>query len=751
MNGASHRCATNEFETMVKDSKITDLVEKVQSYYPAADAELMRTAYEFSAKVHQGQKRLSGEPYLIHPLAVANIIAELKLDVPSVVGALLHDTVEDTLTTLDEIRILFGREVAVLVDGVTKLGRANFSSHEEKQAENFRKMLLAMGKDVRVILIKVADRVHNMRTLDHMPREKQILTAQETLDIYAPLSHRLGIAWIKTELEDLALKHLHPEIYYQLKRNVAKKKSDREKYIDEVISIITKKLDSEGVEAEITGRPKHFYSIYHKMESQNLLYDQIYDLVAFRILVDTARECYETLGIVHAQWRPVPGRLKDYIALPKPNMYQSLHTSVIGPYGERIEIQIRTHEMHRVAEEGIAAHWRYKDGEDFQVSDIQRYAWLRQLLEWQESLHDPQEFLHSLKEDLFSTAMYVFTPKGDLLNFPKGSTVIDFAYRIHTEVGQRCSGARVNGQLVSLRYILRSGDTVEIITTQQQVPTREWLKWVKTPRAKSKIRNWLKAQQRERSVVLGRQILETVMQRFQLDYSALTSEGKVDWLIKELGLKDEEALLAAIGYGRLTTRHVLAKLLPPEKLEAGPKKADGSLQSLFRLVSKERRGLGIRVKGVDDVMVRFALCCHPLPGEHIVGFITRGRGVTVHTVGCPIVLESDPQRKIEVSWEESGQPLRPVKIEVTCVDQPGLLAAISSAITSADANIARAQVRTFSSQRAINTLEVMIKSSEHLKQVLLNISKVSGVYKAVRGRGRAGGNAEVDQTPKEKF
>jgi len=736
---------------MVKDSKITDLVEKVQSYYPAADAELMRTAYEFSAKVHQGQKRLSGEPYLIHPLAVANIIAELKLDVPSVVGALLHDTVEDTLTTLDEIKILFGREIAVLVDGVTKLGRANFSSHEEKQAENFRKMLLAMGKDVRVILIKLADRVHNMRTLDHMPREKQILTAQETLDIYAPLSHRLGIAWIKTELEDLALKHLHPEIYYQLKRNVAKKKSDREKYIEEVISIITKKLDAEGVEAEITGRPKHFYSIYHKMESQNLLYDQIYDLVAFRILVDTARECYETLGIVHSQWRPVPGRFKDYIALPKPNMYQSLHTSVIGPYGERIEIQIRTHEMHRVAEEGIAAHWRYKDGEDFQVSDFRRFAWLRQLLEWQENLQDPQEFLHSLKDDLFSTTMYVFTPKGDLLNFPKGSTVIDFAYRIHTEVGQRCSGARVNGQLVSLRYILRSGDTVEIITTQQQVPTREWLKWVKTPRAKSKIRNWLKAQQRERSVVLGRQILESDMQRFQLDYSALSREGKVDWLIKELGLKDEEALLAAIGYGRLTTRHVLAKLLPPEKLEAGPKKADGSLQSLFRLVSKERRGLGIRVKGVDDVMVRFALCCHPLPGEHIVGFITRGRGVTVHTVGCPIVLESDPQRKIEVSWEESGQPPRPVKIEVTCVDQPGLLAAISSAITSADANIARAQVRTFSSQRAINTFEVMIKSSEHLKQVLLNISKVSGVYKAVRGRGRAGGNAELDQTPKEEL
>ncbi len=733
---------------MSKDIKISDLVEKVQSYYPAADGEIIRTAYEFSAKVHQGQKRRSGEPYLTHPMAVADLIAELKLDVPSVVGALLHDTVEDTLATLEEIKSLFGREIAALVDGVTKLSRANFSSQEEKQAENFRKMLLAMGKDVRVILIKLADRVHNMRTLDHMPRQNQILTAQETLDIYAPLSHRLGIAWIKTELEDLALKHLHPEIYYQLKRNVAKKKGDREKYIDEVISIITKKLETEGIEAEVTGRPKHFYSIYQKMESQNLLYDQIYDLVAFRILVDTPRECYEALGIVHQQWRPVPGRFKDYIALPKPNMYQSLHTSVIGPYGERIEIQIRSHEMHRVAEEGIAAHWRYKEGEDFHVSDLRRFSWLRQLLEWQENLQDPQEFLHSLKEDLFSTSMYVFTPKGDLLNFPKGSTVIDFAYRIHTEVGHRCSGARVNGQLVSLRYILRSGDTVEIITTPQQAPTRDWLKWVKTPRAQSKIRNWLKAQQRERSVVLGRQILESDLHRYQLDYGKLREDGKIESLLKELAVKDEEALLAAIGYGRLTTRHVLAKLVSPEKLEAGPKKADGSLQSLFRMVSKQRRGLGIRVKGVDDVLVRFALCCHPLPGEPIIGFITRGRGVTVHTVGCPTVLESDPHRKTEVSWEENGQAPRPVKIEVTCVDQPGLLAAISAAITSAEANIARAQIRT-SSQRAINTFEVMIKSSEHLKVVLLNISKVKGVYKAVRARGRAGGKIELEQPPRE--
>lgn len=722
-----------------KEIKITDLVDKVQSYYPAADVELIRKAYDFSAKVHQGQKRLSGEPYLIHPIAVAGVIADLKMDVPSVIGGLLHDTVEDTLTTLEELKSIFGREIASLVDGVTKLSRTNFSSREEKQAENFRKMLLAMGKDVRVILIKLADRVHNMRTLDHLPLENQILTAQETLDIYAPMAHRLGVAWIKSELEDLALKYLHPEIYYQLKRNVTKKKSDREKYIAEVISVIKRKLEAEGIEADVTGRPKHFFSIYQKMESQNLLYDQIYDLVAFRILVDTARECYETLGVIHSQWRPVPGRFKDYIALPKPNMYQSLHTSVIGPYGERIEIQIRTHEMHRVAEEGIAAHWRYKDGADFRVNDNQRFAWLRQLLEWQQNLQDPQEFLHSLKDDLFTTELYVFTPKGDLLNFPKGSTIIDFAYRIHSDIGHHCSGARVNGQLVALKYILRSGDTVEIITTPQQVPSRDWLKLVKTPRAKSKIRDWLKSQQRERSVALGREILESDLHRYGLDYPSLRKAGHIGSLTKELGLKDEEALLAALGYGRITPRHVLAKLVPQDKLDSGHKKKEGSLERLFRLVSGQKQGLGIRVKGIDDVLVRFALCCHPLPGEQIVGFITRGRGVTVHTVGCPTVLESDPHRKIEVNWEEkSGQTPRAVKIEVTCVDQPGLLAAISSAITSAEANIARAQVRTFSGQKALNTFDVMIKNSKHLQQVLQNISKVKGVYKAVRGRGRTG-------------
>jgi len=721
---------------MSKEPSISDLITKVQSYHPTADGEMIRRAYDFSARVHKGQRRLSGEPYLVHPMAVAGIISDLKLDVPSIVGGLLHDTVEDTLTTLDQVQSLFGDEVATLVDGVTKLGQVNFTSREEKQAENFRKMVLAMAKDVRVILIKLADRTHNMRTLGHLSARKQILTARETLDIYAPLAHRLGIDWIKCELEDLALKYLYPEIYEELKRNVAKKKADREKYIGEVISIISKKLETEGIEAEVTGRPKHFYSIYRKMHSQNLHYDQIYDLVAFRILVDTMRECYEALGVVHSQWKPVPGRFKDYIALPKPNMYQSLHTTVIGPYAERVEIQLRSHEMHRVAEEGIAAHWRYKEGKDFQLNEIQRFTWFRQLMEWQQSLQDPHEFLHSLKEDLFaSDEVYVFTPKGDLLNFPKGSTVIDFAYRIHSEVGHHCSGARVSGQLVPLRYLLRNGDVVEILTTAQQSPSRDWLKLVKTPRAKSRVRNWIKSQQRERSLALGRQILEGDFHRYQLDYATLRQAGRIEAIAKELGMKDEETLLASVGYGKVMPRQVLAKLVPAEQLDGDKKQPQGTLERLFRLVAGQKRDLGVRVKGVGDVLIRFARCCHPLPGEEIVGFITRGRGVTVHRSSCSAVLESDPHRRVEVSWEDEGLVPRPIKIEVTCVDKPGLLAAISAAITGADANIARAQVRTFPDQRAMNTFEIMIKNSDQLGRVLRNISKVNGVYKAERARG----------------
>jgi GTP diphosphokinase / guanosine-3',5'-bis(diphosphate) 3'-diphosphatase len=714
---------------------LQDLISRVQSYNPVADVAMITQAYEFSADVHRGQKRLSGEPYLTHPLEVAGIIAELKLDVPSVATGLLHDTVEDTLTTVKQVEEIFGPEVASLVDGVTKISQINFTTRAEKQAENFRKMILAMARDIRVILVKLADRSHNMRTLGHLPPEKQLEVAQETLDIYAPLAHRLGIYWLKTELEDNALRYVHPEVYYQLKRWVAKKKEERERYIKEVISVLSKKLQEADIEAEVTGRPKHFYSIYQKMQQQNLLYDQIYDLVAFRVLVDSVRECYEALGIAHANWKPVPGRFKDYIALPKANLYQSLHTTVIGPYGERVEVQIRTHEMHRVAEQGIAAHWMYKGPGGVRPEDSQRFAWLKQLVEWQQNLQDPQEFLQSVKGDLFTDEVYSFTPKGDILNFPEGATVIDFAYRIHSEVGNHCTGARVNGKLVPLRYRLQSGDTIEIITTPQQTPSKDWLKIVKSPRTTAKIRAWIRAQQRTRSVDLGREILGRDLARHKLELSKLRKDGSLEKLLAEFALKDEEALLAAVGYGRITPRQVLAKLLPAEALKEQSAEPEGALKKLFRLVSRQQgpsQRSGVRVSGVEEMLVRFGRCCTPLPGEAIAGFITRGRGVTVHSVGCPRVMESDPARRVDVMWDGVGTVPRSVKVEVVSVDQPGMLASISRVISSSGINIARAEVRTDGQEQAVSSFQLMVTSAQALNGVMRSIGKLRGVLRVSR-------------------
>ena len=715
--------------------KLTDLIDKVRVYNSSAEVDVVRRAYDFSARVHKGQKRQSGEPYLTHPLAVAGIVADLRLDVPSIAAALLHDTVEDTLTTLDEVESLFGAEIAALVDGVTKISQINFTSREEKQAENFRKMILAMARDIRVILIKLADRTHNLRTLNHLPPERQHDIAQETLDIYAPLAHRLGIYWVKSELEDNALRYLRPEVYYQLKRNVAKKKAARERYIKEVIDVLRRRLIDAGIEAEISGRPKHFFSIYQKMQSQNLLYDQIYDLVAFRIIVDTVRQCYEALGVVHASWKPVPGRFKDYIGLPKANGYQSLHTTVIGPYGERMEVQIRTHEMHRVAEAGIAAHWRYK-GPGTAAEEAQRFVWLRQLLEWQQNLPDPRDFLRSVKEDLFSDEVFVFTPNGDLLNFPEGASVIDFAYRIHSEVGHHCAGARVNGRLVPLRYRLRNGDTVEIVTTATQTPSQDWLNFVKTSRAKARIRSWIKYQQRARSIAVGREILERDLTRYHLELAKLRKEGKLAAAAKAISVRDEDTLLAAVGYGKLTSHQVLAHLVPPEALEAAhASQEEGTLKRLFRMVRRQAPG-GVRVSGVEDMLVRFGKCCDPLPGERILGFITRGRGVTVHAIDCPRVLESDPQRRVEVVWDDGAQAaLRPVTVEVTCVDEPGLLAAMSKAISGAGVNISKAQVKSVPDKHAVNTFEVMVGDATQLNRVIRALSKVRGVTRVARARG----------------
>ncbi|OFV87346.1 MAG: GTP pyrophosphokinase, partial [Acidobacteria bacterium RBG_16_68_9] len=703
-----------------------DLVDKVCAYHPAADVGLIRRAYDFSARVHEGQRRRSGEPYFVHPVQVASLIADLKLDVPSVVTGLLHDTVEDTLTSLDQVRAEFGEEIASLVDGVTKISQINFTSREERQAENFRKMILAMARDIRVILIKLADRTHNVRTLTHLAPERQHDIAQETLDVYAPLAHRLGIYWLKDELEDNALRCLRPEVYYQLKRNVAKKKAEREKYIREFLSVASKRLSEAGVEAEVYGRPKHFYSIYEKMQRQNLVFDQIHDLVAFRIIVDAVKECYEALGVVHANWKPVPGRFKDYIALPKANMYKSLHTTVIGPYGERVEVQIRTHEMHRVAEFGIAAHWKYKGDETVGATEAQRFAWLRQLLEWQQSVSDPDEFLGSVKENLFSDEVFVFTPKGDVLNFPEGATAIDFAYRIHSEVGHHCAGARVNGRLVPLRYRLHHGDTVEIITTTSQTPSKDWLNYVKTSRAKARVRSWLRYQQRTRSVAVGREILERDFSRYRLDLARLRKEGRLDEIARAMSQKDEESLIAGVGYGKITSRQILSRLLPAEHLEQETE--EPGWRKLLRRMSRQP-GTGVRVSGVEDMLVRFGKCCDPLPGERILGFITRGRGVTVHSVDCPRVLESDPQRRVDVVWESGANGMRAVRIEVVCVDEPGLLAAITKSISSVGVNIRSANVRSTPDKQALNSFEVVVGTVDQLNRIIRAVGKVRGVIR----------------------
>jgi GTP diphosphokinase / guanosine-3',5'-bis(diphosphate) 3'-diphosphatase len=711
-----------------------ELVEKVRAYHSGADADLIRRAYDFSARVHQGQKRMSGEPYFVHPVEVASIIADLKLDVASVATGLLHDTVEDTLTTVAQLSTEFGAEVAELVDGVTKISQMSFTTREEKQAENFRKMVVAMARDIRVILVKLADRTHNMRTLGHLARDRQIDIAQETLDIYAPLAHRLGIYWIKSELEDNALRFLRPEVYYQLKRNVARRRTERELYIRDFIAVVQKKLDEAGIEADVAGRPKHFYSIYQKMQSQNLQYDQIYDLVAFRIIVDTVKECYEALGVVHANWKPVPGRFKDYIALAKNNMYQSLHTTVIGPYGERVEVQIRTHEMHRVAEFGIAAHWKYKGGDNVGQGDAARFAWLRQLLEWQQKVSDPHEFLGSVKEDLFSDEVFVFTPNGDVLNFPEGATVVDFAYRIHSEVGNHCTGARVNGRLVPLRYRLRNGDTIEIITTTNQVPSKDWLNHVKTSRAKARIRNWLKQQERSRSVAIGREILQRDFSRHRIDFRKAQREGRLQEVARQLSVKDEETLIASVGYGKITSRQVLGRLLPPEQISTPVPTEEGVLRKLMRRVTGGETG--VRVSGFEELLVRFGKCCDPLPGERILGFITRGRGVTVHAADCPRVLEADPQRRVDVVWERGISNLRPVRVEVVCLDQPGMLAAITNSIGTLGVNIRSAEIRSNPQRQGVDTFEVMVSTADQLNKVMHAIANVRGVIRVNRARAR---------------
>ncbi|AKJ04716.1 GTP pyrophosphokinase [Archangium gephyra] len=739
--------------------RLNDILQRVASYHPDPDLDIIKKAYVYSAKVHQGQLRKSGEPYLIHPLEVAGLLAELKLDEASIVTGLLHDTIEDTLATAEELTELFGPEVAQLVDGVTKLSKFSASatlSQEEKQAENFRKMIIAMAQDIRVILVKLADRTHNMRTLDHMAEEKQRRIAQETLDIYAPLANRLGISWIKTELEDLSFRYVKPQDFVALQDKLNKRKKEREKYIDDVSDLVRSKLEERGLKGDVSGRFKHVYSIYKKMKSQGIEFEQIHDIIAFRILMPAVPSCYEALGLVHQLWKPVPGRFKDFIAIPKPNMYQSLHTTVVGPLGERIEVQIRTPEMHKVAEEGIAAHWAYKEGKALTVSkDDEKFAWLRQLMEWQQDLKDPKEFLETVKVDLFTDEVFVFTPKGDVKSLPRGATPVDFAYAIHSDVGGRCVGAKVNGKIVPLRYKLKNGDTVEVLTSPQAHPSKDWLTFVKTSRAQQRIRAFIKQQQREKSLQLGRELLERELKRYQLNFNKLLKTGALKKTCEELGFRVEDDLLVALGYGKVVPNQVIARVVPPEKLAAGSGDGKGTsaeaqtsgsggsgsssmLPGLSRvtdfakkLVGKQSSS-GVQIGGVDDVLVRFGRCCNPVPGDPIAGFITRGRGVTVHTVGCDKALATDPERRVDVSWDVRGDFKRPVTLRVLTADRTGLLADISNTFSKKGVNISQANCRATGDDRAVNTFEVTISDLKQLTDLMRTIERLPGVYSVER-------------------
>jgi len=714
--------------------RFNDILERLTSYQPNADTELLKKAYVFSAKVHLGQVRLSGEPYLNHPLEVAGILTQLKLDVASVATGLLHDTVEDTLATPREIQENFGEEIAQLVDGLTKISLISLRSSEEHQAENFRKMILAMVKDIRVILIKLADRLHNMRTLQYHSPAKQVEIAQETLDIYAPLAHRLGIDWIKSELENLAFQYLHPEIYEEIRRKIAKKEKERSRYIEEVKRTLMKKLYENHIEGEVTGRLKQIFSIYLKMKEQNIDFDQVYDITAFRVVVNSIKACYDVLGIIHSIWKPIPGKFKDYVGLPKENMYQSLHTTVIGPYGERIEIQIRTHEMHKIAEEGIAAHWKYKEGKVVEEAEDKRFTWLRQLLEWQRDLKDNQEFIESLKVDLFPNEVYIFTPKGEVRQFPIGSTPVDFAYSVHSDVGNHCVGAKVNGRIVPLRYELRSGDTVEILTSPNQKPSKDWLKLVRTSRAKTKIRQWFTAEEREKSITLGKDILEKELGKYGLQQTKLIKSGELAKVANEFSFQGIEDLVAAVGYGKVTANQIIGKILPQEKLDQQKEELEGGrLKHLIQKITRAPKD-ALLIRGIDNVLVRYAGCCNPVPGDKVVGFITRGRGVTIHTADCQNAMDDDPHRKVEVEWDSKKEYIYPVRIRIYSDDKKGLLAEISNSISSNEANIKNARVDTTEDKNAVSTFEVEIRDLNHLNKVIRALGKIKGVHQVERMR-----------------
>jgi GTP pyrophosphokinase len=705
-----------------------DIAAKVQAYRPGEDLTPLRRAYDFCALRHSEQKRLSGEPFIAHPLEVVQILAEMKLDLVCLTAGMLHDVVEDTSTTSEAIEREFGPEVARIVDGVTKIGRIKFLSREEQQAENFRKMVLAMVDDIRVVLVKLADRLHNMRTLEYLSPERRERVARETLEIYAPIAHRLGMGKVRGELEDLAFKFLEPESYLEIKRTVESRRKVSEEFLAEVRDQVGAKMKEHAIPARVEGRIKRLYSIRQKLLKQRVSLEQVYDLLALRIITDSVKNCYAALGVIHNTWRPVPGRIKDFIAIPRPNLYQSLHTSVIGPHGQPFEVQIRTEEMHRTAEEGIAAHWKYKDGSTLAPQEEERFAWLRHLVEWQQEVGDPGEFLSTLKIDLYPEEVYTFTPKGKVIVLPREATPIDFAYAIHSEVGHRCVGAKVNGRIVPLKSKLRNGDIVEIVTQAHHTPSRDWLAYVKTSRARNKIKHWVNVEQRGQAVEIGKRLLEKEARKYDV---TLKKVGVEDYLrvARDNGCTQVEDLHAGIGYGKFSARQVLARLVPSAQLEtAHPSR-----------LTTVKRALGIsgdtaiQVHGHGDLMVYRAKCCNPIRGEEITGYITRGKGIAVHAKSCPNVqnLLYDADRRIEVKWVGPKYSLYPVKLTLFSRDRQGLLADVTGAIADVHSNIQDIEVRARDSQASIDvTLDIV--DLEHLEKIVSSLRKIEGVYQVER-------------------
>ena len=708
------------------------LLDKIKTYMDNPDLEMVKKAYKYAQDAHQGQYRVSGEDFVEHPLGVAIILADLELDIVSIVASLLHDVVEDTGISSEEIEKEFGAEVAHIVDGVTKLTRMQFKTKADQQAESLRKMFVAMAEDIRVVLIKLADRLHNMRTLNYMKKEKRKEKSRETLEIYAPLAHRLGMSKIKWELEDLSFRYLKPDMYYEVSHKVQANRKQREKDIQEAIEKLKRTLKDHDINAEIYGRPKHLYSIFNKMKRKEVEFNEIYDLTAVRVLVENVKECYEVLGIIHEIWKPMPGRFKDYIAMPKSNMYQSLHTTVIAPNGDPLEVQIRTYEMHKTAEYGIAAHWRYKEGKVGDEKFEEKLSWLRRLLEWQKDLQEPQEFMETLKIDLFEDEVFVFTPQGDVVSLPRGGTPVDFAYHIHTEVGHRCVGAKVNGKIVPLEYKLKNSDIVEILTSKKSNgPSRDWLNFVKTSKARSKIKHWFKKQRRDEIIEKGERVLDEHLEKHNIKISEKDKEKELKEITKELGRKDVDDLLEELGYSNISPKQVVSKFKDYEPEKDLPKKHTQSHQK------KTSVDKGVSVKGMEEMLVRMAKCCNPVPGDDIVGYITRGRGVSVHRSDCKNLQnleESEPERIIEVSWERGRTESYQVDLRIDAVNKSALLNDITNIIKEEKINLLSVMARTSDNNKAVINLSLELSSTEHMYDIMKKIEAISGVLNVSRAK-----------------